>query len=370
MHKDTIFPWRDDNNISFFIDGKQFYPAMLEAIEQAEKFVLMEMYLFESGDIANKFIQAFVDAAQRQLKVQLLVDDYGSLNLSKFDRNRLLQAGVTLVFYNPLRLKQFKKNLFRTHRKYLIIDDKKAFVGGAGITDLFNGKKAWRETVVEIQGKVVADWHTLFINNYKHWSSEAVPKAQAYPYKHGIKARLAYTEGGVNLEIKKVLLNQMNNSGKIIWLASAYFIPSRKIRKALRRAAIKGTDVRLLLPGPVTDHPAVRYASRRYYARLLRFGVRIFEYQERFTHTKMVLVDDWFTIGSSNMDRWNFRWNLEANQETKDKKTAEIARKVMLNDFKNCHEIHYQQWMRRSRMLRFKEWIWGKADLWLSAYLK
>ncbi len=184
-----------------------------------------------------------------------------------------------------------------------------------------------------------------------------------------VSARLAYTTGGSRLEIKKVLLKKIENSNASIWLASAYFIPSRKTRKALRKAASNGIDVRLLLPGEITDHPAVRYASRRYYARLLRFGVRIFEYQGRFTHTKMVLIDDWLTIGSSNMDRWNFRWNLEANQEIENENIASKARKIMLDDFSHCHEIKYIDWINRSRIQRTKEWLWGKLDIFLTKYI-
>jgi len=217
---------------------------------------------------------------------------------------------------------------------------------------------------------VVADWQALFIDNFQRWSSNAVPAlVNPPPINNKIHARLIYTSGSETLEIKKVLLNRMHNCRQSLWFASAYFIPSRKIRKALRRAAIQGKDVRLLLPGPVIDHPSVRYASRRYYARLLRFGVRIFEYQGRFTHTKMVLIDDWFTIGSANIDRWNFRWKLEANLEVKDAKSAEESRKILRNDFKNSEEIHYKLWVSRSRLQRLNEWFWGKVDMWLTKYM-
>lgn len=364
------FPWRNGNSIHFLVDGQQFYPAMLNAIAEGNTYILMEMYLFESGDIANQFVNAFVSAVQRGVSVQLLIDDYGSLALSKVDRKKLVDSGVQLVFYNPLMFRKFKQNLFRTHRKYLIIDGVKVFVGGAGITDCFHGINSWRETVVEVQGKVVEDWQTLFTENFKQWSDRKVPAIPVFSVKTtGLPARLAYTSGGTRLEIKKVLLNQMNASKESIWLASAYFIPSRKIRKALRHASFNGKDVRLLLPGSVTDHPAVRYASRRYYARLLRFGVRIFEYQGRFTHTKMVLIDDWFTIGSSNMDRWNFRWNLEANQEVEEKSVALEARNIMRDDFNDCIEICYLDWINRSRLQRFKEWIWGSLDMILTKYI-
>ncbi len=364
------FSWNEASSIRFLIDGEQFFPAILESIEQAEKYILMEMYLFESGQIADQFINAFTQAARRGVRVQLLVDAYGAWGLSKNNRVQLAHAGVQLVFYNPLLFSKMKQNLFRTHRKYVIVDGIKVFVGGAGITDHFYGENAWRETMVEVQGSVVADWQTLFVRDFNQWSTSGVPdpiflaKGSAT-----LPARLAYTTGGTRLEIKKVLLERMESSQKIVWLASAYFVPSRKIRKALRTAALKGKDVRLLLPGEITDHPAVRYASKRYYARLLRFGVRIFEYEGRFTHTKMGLIDDWVTIGSSNMDRWNFRWNLEANQEFEDAETADKAREIMLNDFRQCNEIIYDDWISRSKVQHFKEWIWGRLDVFLNKYI-
>lgn len=364
------FPYREGNTINFLVDGKQFFPSMLQSISQAQRFVLMEMYLFESGIVADQFIAEFINAVKRGVVVQLLIDGFGGRGLSPENRLEMINAGVQLVFYNPLAFRKLKKNLLRTHRKYMIVDGETVFVGGAGITDNFHGDLAWRETIAEIKGAVVIDWHELFRAGFQRWSNNVVPKAVDFLKISGkIQARLTYTSGGQHLEIKRVLLNRMNNSQQLIWFASAYFIPSRKIRRALKRAAQEGNDVRLLLPGPVIDHPSVRYASRRYYAGLLRFGVRVFEYQGRFTHTKVVLIDDWFTIGSSNVDRWNFRWNLEANLDVKDIQSAQELREIMTTDFKNCAEIHYKLWINRSRLLRLKEWLWGKVDLWLTKYI-
>lgn len=364
------FPWREGNIINFLVDGEQFFPSMLKSIKKAKRFVLMEMYLFESGKVADQFIAVFIDAVKRGVIVQLLIDGYGGRGLSKENRMEMINAGVQLVLYNPLSFRKLKNNLLRTHRKYIIIDGEIVYVGGAGITDCFHGEHAWRETIAEIKGSVVIDWHKLFRDGFQRWSNNEVPEVvnvQKIPNK--IQARLTYTSGGQHLEIKKVLLNRMNNCQQLIWFASAYFIPSRKIRRALQRAAKEGNDVRLLLPGPVIDHPSVRYASRRYYAGLLRFGVRIFEYQGRFTHTKVVLIDEWFTIGSSNVDRWNFRWNLEANLDVNDRPSAQELRAIMTADFKNCEEIHYKVWVNRSKFLRLKEWLWGKVDRWLTKYI-
>ena len=365
------FPWRDRNHFRLLIDGEMFFPAMLRAIAAAQSHVLIEMYIMESGRIVDQFIDAMRHAARRGVTVQMLLDDYGSGGLELRDRQRLTDSGVGLAFYNPLRFDLFriKNNLFRTHRKFMVVDGATAYVGGAGISDSFDGTKAWHDCMLEISGPVAADWQTLFGHNLERWSPHAeIPPVYATADKEGASGRLVYTSGGVRLPLKKILLNRIRHAEQRIWLASAYFIPSAKIRRALRRAAVKGNDVRLLLPGPVTDHPAVRNASRRYYSRLLRHGVRIFEYQGRFQHSKVVLIDDWCTIGSSNLDRWNFRWNLEANQEVEDAALATEVQDMLLQDFAQSVEIDYTLWLRRSVLQRLKEWLWGKIDGWLTGW--
>jgi phosphatidylserine/phosphatidylglycerophosphate/cardiolipin synthase-like enzyme len=118
-----------------------------------------------------------------------------------------------------------------------------------------------------------------------------------------------------------------------------------------------------LLPGPITDHPGVRYVSHRLYGRLMKNGVRIFEYQPRFFHAKTVLCDDWVTIGSSNFDRWNLRWNLEANQEIKDEALAKQVREMFEADFSNSVEFSYEQWYRRSWFKRLLQWFWKQVEI-------
>ena len=365
------FPWREGQQFRLLIDGTQFFPAMLQAIDSAKSHVLIEMYIMESGRIADQFIESLLQATKRGIYVHLLLDDFGSRGLSKQDRKRLTDGKIKLTFYNPLHFdlfgKKFKNNLFRNHRKFMVVDGHVAFAGGMGVSDSFTGETAWHDCMLEISGPVSADWQDLFHRDLQHWSEQvSIPPAQAAAYPDGAAGRLVCTSGGTHLPLKRMLLNRIRHGHRRIWLASAYFIPSRKIRRALRRAAAQGNDVRLLLPGPVTDHPAVRHASRRYYARLLRHGVRIFEYQKRFMHTKTVLVDDWCTIGSSNMDRWGFRWNLEANQEADDPALAGKVQNMLLIDFERSKEIHYSLWRDRSWLLRWKEWLWGKIDLWIA----
>jgi phosphatidylserine/phosphatidylglycerophosphate/cardiolipin synthase-like enzyme len=121
--------------------------------------------------------------------------------------------------------------------------------------------------------------------------------------------------------------------------------------------------VRLLLPGPVTDHPGVRYASRRYYSRLLKNGIRIYEYTPRFFLAKTVLCDNWVTIGSCNYDRWNLQWNLEANQEVDDQDMATTVAAMFMNDFSNSLEHTGKEWEQRSWRQRMLEWFWRRVEL-------
>ena len=166
-------------------------------------------------------------------------------------------------------------------------------------------------------------------------------------------------------EIKRSLYNRVRRAERRVWVQIAYFVPSRKVRRALRQAAGRGVDVRLLLPGPYTDHPAIRHAGRRFYAGLLRAGVRIFESQPRFLHAKTMLCDNWVSIGSSNLDRWNLRWNLEANQEVDNILFAQATGAMFEEDFLNSIECRYEDWRRRPWYARLREHLWGRVDMWL-----
>ncbi len=359
------FPWRAGNRFDLLINGDTFFPAMLKAIDGAERRIQLEMYLMASGAVADRFIKHMTAAASRGVKVQLLLDAFGAMGLDARDRERLLKADVQLAYYNPLHLRKLEKNLFRTHRKLLLVDDVVTFVGGAGITDAFIGPRAWRETMVEVKGPVVADWAILFRHNWAYWTQTETPPTPPTPprFDDGLPGRVACNKGEAHGEIKRDFILRLRRARRLAWTSSAYFVPSRKVRRELRRAARRGVDVRLLLPGPITDHPAVRYASHRYYARLLRHGVRIFEYQGRFMHTKVALVDDWVSIGSSNLDRWNLRWNLEANQEVDAAIFAHKVEAMLRHDLDHSLEIAYDQWRQRSPLQRLKERFWGKFDL-------
>jgi phosphatidylserine/phosphatidylglycerophosphate/cardiolipin synthase-like enzyme len=363
-----LFPWRDGNRFTLLVDGDRFFPDMLAAIGAAREEVCLAMYLFESGAVADRFIDALAAVARRGVAVRLMLDAYGALALKAHDRERLATSGVALVFYNPLRLSRWLGNLVRDHRKLLIVDQRVAYTGGAGITDEFDPPdepdRRWHELMLRIEGPVVADWRELFARFWRDHSTPALSPARppCGPISGGMAGRVVQSRWPRLTEIPRSLIKRINNAERRVWFMTAYFVPSWRLKRALRNADRRGVDVRLLVPGPITDHPGVRHAGRRFYHRLLAHGVRIFEYQPRFLHAKCVLIDDWATLGSSNHDRWNMRWNLEANQEIEDSRLAAELQGLFEADFARSVECLLADWRARPWWARWREYFWGMVD--------
>ena len=374
------FPWRSGNHFTTLVDSVTFFPRMLEAIEKAEHYILLEMYLVSSGQVADRFIAAIRAAAARGVQVYLLFDDFGAQDLSPADRERLQHTNIASEYYNPLRSHSTLLNLYRiywqrathglhrNHRKLLLVDGTLAFAGGAGITDEVDSPGMphlqWRETMIEIRGPVLGDWQRLFTES---WNASArqpldLPPLPAQAAAPGQRGRVTVNEARRRMGIQRSLLKRIKRAEQRIWFATAYFIPSWTLRRRLKHAAKRGVDVRLLLPGPVTDHPGARYASRRYYERLLNNGLRIYEYTPRFFHAKTVLCDDWVSIGSCNFDRWNLQWNLEANQEIDDSAMAVEIAELFRIDFSHSVEHLADEWAQRGWYQRTLEWLWQRVE--------
>ncbi|MGY2197862.1 phospholipase D-like domain-containing protein [Pseudomonas gingeri] len=371
----AVFPWRSDNAFELLIDGPDFFPRMLVAIARAECQVELELYLVEAGECAEAMVQALVQAAERGVRVRCLFDDYGSLAFTLGLRRQLTEAGVELRFYNRLRLRRGMRNLYRDHRKLLLVDKSMAVVGGTGVTDEFwtpgNDRFEWHEVMVQIRGPLVLDWQLLFDRQWlaneqrTAWKPVAhfgLPRLPRLPVAGQGMGRVAYADARQHRDILQSLVRALSSGKQRIWLATPYFLPTWKVRRSLRRAAQRGVDVRLLLTGPRTDHPSVRYAGHRYYPRLLRAGVQIFEYQPCFLHLKMVLVDDWVSIGSCNFDHWNLRFNLEANLEALDPSLTEAVTASFIADFALSQPVSLEAWKARPLWRRVKQRLWGWVD--------
>lgn len=373
-----IFPWRAGNQFELLIDGPAFFEDWLARVEQAREQIDIELYLVRSGESTDRVEAALLAAVGRGVKVRCLFDGFGSRHFSKQQRQIWQEAGIELRFYNPLRWTVGLQNFYRDHRKLLMVDQQVAYVGGAGLTDYFwlpgAEHSQWHEVMVRVEGPVVDDWQVLFDYQWDSclerffWQQNNSPEQAAkretppLPFAHIGKARVAYAASTQNRDIQKSLLRIIKGAHQTVWLATPYFLPTWAVRRALRKAAVRGLDVRLLLTGRNTDLPAVRWAGQRYYPALLRKGVRIFEYQPRFLHLKMVMVDGWTSIGSCNFDHWNLRFNLENNLEVRDTGLLEQVRSSFENDFQDSLEITEEVWRQRPLIQRFRQRLWGWLD--------
>lgn len=361
--------------MDLLIDGEQFYPRMLAALAEAQHEILLEMYLADSGIIFEQFCAALVAAGRRGVRVSLLLDDFGTRGLNSTHRTHLAtlheEGLITVYYYNPLWFTlRWRHYLHRNHRKLLLVDGTCAFVGGMGLSDVFTGPQAWRDTAVMACGPIAADWRRLFAHTWQSTAGISLPPLPIPPTQGEIRCRVAHAQGHFYREIQQQVVQHCNTAQQRIWLATAYFVPSWKLRHALIRASRRGVDVRLLVPGPTTDHPSVRHAGRRFYLRLLRHGVRLFEYQARFTHSKVILCDDWISLGSCNLDRWNLTWNLEANHEVADPAFAAQIADMLQKDYTHSKEITLAEWRQRNLFTRLQENFWGGVDHVMKRWLK
>lgn len=355
------YQWHSGNTFELLVNGENYFPRIFNAIENARHVVLFEQYLVESGNITTQLIDALYVAAERGVTVMIMIDSYGSAKLNDHDRLRLSHPNIHLLFYNPLQYHKWYNNLHRDHRKLVVVDHDICFTGGTGFTDEFDTQtnpRGWHDIMMQSRGPVVLDWADSFI---KIWQSYGVspytfpaPQTTASTEK---QARVSINQTPTNSEINRTLVKCINQATQRVWIASPYFITTGKIRRAIMKAAIRGVDVRLLLAGLNSDHPWVTRACRNYYSKLLKSNIRILEYQPVFMHAKAILCDQWVSIGSSNLDRWNLRWNLDANQEVNDKKFAEEISNWFEHNFAQSLEVDYLAWQQRNWWQRTSEWL-------------
>ncbi|OLS62611.1 cardiolipin synthase ClsB [Pseudomonas putida] len=323
--------WRAENHVQLLINGEEYYPAAFEAIRQAREEVLLETFIIYEDKVGLELQQVLIEAARRGVRVQLLVDGYGTAELSREYLQALFDAGVDLQAFDPSPMRLgVRTNLFRRlHRKILVIDGTLGFIGGINycadhLGDF--GPLAKQDYAVQVRGPIVDDLrkatltlldsHARVARRHRAWWRRA-PVLEADSEQ--ARMRLFIRDNNQHpTDIEQQYLRAIVSAHERIIIANAYFFPGYRLLRALRNAARRGVDVTLILQG-MPDMPWVRLCSRLLYNYLLRDGVKIHEYCERPLHGKVALVDrQWSTVGSSNLDPLSLSLNLEANLVIRD----------------------------------------------------
>ena len=310
------------NRATLYRYGSEFFPALLEAIPQAEASICMEFYTINDDQTGRTVADALIAAAARGVRIYLLYDYIGCFDTPTAFFKRLSKGGVCCRAFNP---PPFRKGLAwfdkRDHRKIVVIDGWRVFTGGMNIADVYSGfgKKhtKWRDVGLRIEGEVGLELLRLF---QETWTGECgTPPSGCSPAPRPQivgDAKVSVINGGPHLKrsfIRSAFRLAIAGASESIIIASPYFIPGPRVIRSLLRAAGRGVRVRLLLPHK-SDVPLVRLVSRTYYAQLLRNGVEIFEMDRAVLHAKVLLVDgSWTMVGSANMDLRSFHRNYELN---------------------------------------------------------
>lgn len=359
------FPWRAGNEILLLRDGPEFFPDMLEHIAKARECVRIEQYLVEPGKVLTRFVDELGRAVQRGVEVQFLLDPIGSKALSRQDRRRLKDAGITLRLFNRPLLWPGRDDLKRDHRKLFVIDDHTAYVGGACFTDDFwdptTGEAAWHDLMLRVRGPVVEDVVFLFKHRWQRLDGRDGPpqlgEANCWEAQNGTGlARLAYTDGLAYRGLLTGTIERIRNANSRVWIVTPYFFPNAVMLEQLASAARRGVDVQLFLPGANSDHPTIRKGGQGFYTDLLESGVHIAEYEQQTLHAKAAIIDDWLSIGSCNFDTWGSNLNLEANIEAYDEHGLQQAVALFDSYRETCRPIRLPAWLRRSRSELLKQY--------------
>lgn len=348
--------------IAVYIEGDVLYDAMLSAIASARATVRLESYIFYDDEAGALFVAALLAAAARGVRTSLFIDHAGSLfGMSSASIDALQRGGVTFAWSRrwnwrrPLRVNR------RNHRKLLVVDDELAFLGGFNIhresSRRVFGDGRWRDTHVRFDGPIATDAAACYDFHAARRRWTPVVAKDLYLVTNRTHGR------GVHL--RRELRERFAAARERIWVTTPYFVPDRRTQTQLVAAARRGVDVQLLVPGK-SDVPIVRWAAHAAYARLLRAGVRIWEYQPRVLHAKTLLADrDWATIGTANLDYRSLFLNDEINLVSTDGRLNELIAKDFERDLAESREILECAWNRRPALSLVAESIGWWARRWL-----
>ena len=369
----------DDNQIQLLRSGAEYFPALLAAIENSTREIYLQSYIYKEDVTGVQIGDALKNAARRGVSVNILLDGFGSKELSKSYVEELEQTGVQVMFYrpkiSPWSLK--KRRLRRLHQKIIVIDGHIGFVGGINIIDDYdvpnngpNNVPPRIDYAVRIEGKLLP---TILGSVQKLWRRIAwihmrranVVKAKTInlmnssnSLQHNIKAALVLRDNVLHRsDIEDAYLDAIDHAKSEIIIANAYFVPGRRFRLALLAAVKRGVKVKLLLQGRMEYF--LMFATHAFYSEFLRSGIEIYEYRKSFMHSKVAVIDSaWATVGSSNIDPFSLLLAREANIVVKDATFAHELRTDIQGSIEDgAFRIDPQSWTRGNIFTRFASWV-------------
>jgi cardiolipin synthase len=311
--RDCVFP-SPGNRLTLLLDGERAYAAMESAIQGARESVHILMYIWQDDATGRRIRDLLAEKARQGIRVRVLVDGFGSSGFARRLGRPLREAGASVAVFLPSRFTPLEspRTNFVNHRKILVVDDRVAFTGGMNVGDEY--AQRWRDAMVRIEGPAVQDLQLVFLDDWYFATNELVETdagVATAPYPDGVDAAIIASGPDSEAWIHDAYFLALTQAQQRIWIATPYFIPGPAILAALRTAAGRGVDVRIVVPSN-SDVALVAWASRSFYRMLLQAGVRIFEYGGTMLHAKALVTDDNVgSIGTANIDSRSFRLSFE-----------------------------------------------------------
>jgi cardiolipin synthase A/B len=346
-------------------NGKETFRHIINEINKATHHIHLEYYIVRNDEMGNEIKNTLIQKAREGIKIRFLYDAVGSWKLSKSYIRELKNAGIEMIPFGPVKLPFLNNKFnFRNHRKIVVIDGTVGFVGGLNIGDEYLGRNKqfgfWRDTHLMLKGEAVRTLQLIFLQDWYYMTNHSFLTSEylSPELEENIHGGVQLIAGGPDNEhsvIKNIFFSMITTAEKSVWIASPYFIPDEDIFSAIKIAALSGIDVRILVPKK-PDKRIVFHASRSYFPELMEAGVRIYEYERGFMHSKIVIVDDEIaSIGTSNMDMRSFHLNFEVNAFLYRTRSTQKLVNDYLKDMKHSREINLVAFKKRHIGLRIIE---------------
>lgn len=366
----SIDPIFKNNSVEILVNGEQAFPDILNHIKKAQHFIHLEYYIYENDGIGHAIKDALIEKAKQGVKVRFIYDDFGSNSIRRNIVNELNQhENIEAYAFHEIKLLFFANRLnYRNHRKIIIIDGNIGYTGGINVSDKYinsgqNGSY-WRDTHVRIQGSAVLGLQHVFLSDWNFCSEQDLGlDAHYFPQEaleHEGESNIQIISSGPDSDVPTILymyIQSINAAQQEILLTTPYYIPDNNLQQMLVLAALRGVNVKLLLPME-PDFKIVRWAAQAYYDELLNAGVEIYLYKKGFVHAKTMVVDRQFAfIGTANLDTRSFDLNFEVGAVIYDVSVAEKLGKIFNDDLKDAVKVDFSIWKKRSKVGQFKDKI-------------
>ncbi len=352
-----------NNKIEILSSGESTFSAVFESIRNAKDHIHIEFFIFDDDKISNQLRELLIIKAKEGVRVRMIYDYWGSIDLSKKYLKSLRNAGAYVRSFLPIhwRFSRSKIN-YRNHRKLIIVDGLIGYTGGLNVADRYiygNTLGTWRDTFIRLEGAAVHGLQLLFLVDWYFVERKLIEGEKYFPEPKVFDYNMIQiVSSGPDTDweaIMQGIASAFMSAIKYIYIQTPYFMPNDVIANCIHIAALSGVDVRLMIPTK-SDSKLSDASTCSYLGRALEAGVRVYQYENGFLHSKAIVIDDFISIvGSSNMDERSFAQNFEANAFIYETNTAIKLKELFLKDMENCKELTLESWSHRKRRQKFKE---------------